>query len=118
MVRSVATEKIPSDKVNKLYEHTSSVSQNEVSSQYFALLLSYERTILSSRSAATLISFHQQPTKRYELLLNPVATNISSSIAHLIISSKQEQSFYLKTNVTNEWFFTLRHGKKRKVNLG
>jgi len=90
------------------------VSWNEVSLQYFAPFLPYERTILSSTSAATVISFHQHITKRYELLLNPVATNISSSISHVITSSKQELSFYLKTNVTNEWFFYVAKWKKEK----
>jgi hypothetical protein len=65
------------------------VSKNEVSLQYVALFHPYEGKILSSTSAANVISFNQQLTQRYELLLNPVATNISSSIAHVIISSKQ-----------------------------
>jgi hypothetical protein len=93
------------------------VSQYAVSLQHFALFFPYERTTLSSTLAATVISFHQQLTERYELLLNPVATNISSSTAHVIISSKQEQSFYLKTNVTNEWFLRCEM-EKRKVNRG
>jgi len=93
------------------------VSQNEVNLQYVSLFLHYEGKILYSTSAANVISFHQQLTRRYELLLNPVATNISSSTAHVIISSKQEQSFYLKTNVTNEWFLRCEM-EKRKVNLG
>jgi len=91
-----------------------SLSQNEVSLQYIALFLPYARTVPSPTSAATVISSHQQLTKGYELLLNPVTTNISSSIAHVIISSKQEQSFYLKTNVTNEWFARCEIEKKRK----
>jgi len=91
--------------------------KNVLSLQYIALFFSYERAMLSFTSAATVISLHQQPTKPYELLLNPVTTNISSSITHVIISSKQEQSFYLKTNLTNEWFVRCEM-EKRKVNPG
>jgi hypothetical protein len=82
----------------------SRVSQSEVSLKYFTLFLSYEIKTVPYTSAANVISFHQQVTISYEILLNPVETNNSSSISFFIISSKQEQSFYLKTNVTNEWF--------------